>query len=598
MKFNPMLGYFRCMLSIAILYALVANATNGSVWAQTAPAATEVGGPITSNTFWAAFKSPYLVVADVDVYPGVTLTIQAGTIVKFVGDYSITVEGELIAIGTPPDQGIDFISAKVPAGPGDWGGIYFTDTAITTTMGSNGNYIKGSIIQGCLFEFGGSANPIHPYVLSGVSLLVDGNTFYANKAGGVELHGYANSPARITNNDFSNNNGTTGGGVRSGNYTLVVNNSFELNKALFAGGAIYAQGSEIRANHIIGNTAYRGGGIDAHPGTLVINNDIKYNRAFSGGGISCDHCTVENNIIKDNNAPVFPKMAGGGGLGGGIYAEGGQINDNIIANNTAESLGGGILVNGGTVISNTIASNQLIKTPSISPRGSGALLRGAVVFSFNTVVDNQGPAQEFAGGIEYDPGSAGAMVHHNNLYQNKPYDAALPANPGATGVSEIDATQNYWGTNQSSNISKQIYDWNDDHGLMRLLYIPYLQEAERSAPVPPPLNLRGVSAPGTVHLAWDPVPDPAAGYGYKIYYAIYNSEPPYTGSGLPLGSSPIDVGSATSLTLTGLENDVVYYFAVTAYDNRGKEGWYSNMLRHNPVAGIYIYMPGMMNNAP
>jgi hypothetical protein len=39
-------------------------------------------------------------------------------------------------------------------------------------------------------------------------------------------------------------------------------------------------------------------------------------------------------------------------------------------------------------------------------------------------------------------------------------------------------------------------------------------------------------------------------------------------------------------------------FTVTAYDSWGKEGWYSNVLRHNPVAGIYIYMPGMMNNAP
>jgi hypothetical protein len=36
------------------------------------------------------------------------------------------------------------------------------------------------------------------------------------------------------------------------------------------------------------------------------------------------------------------------------------------------------------VISNTIASNQLNKTQFTSPRGSGALLRGTVVFSYNT----------------------------------------------------------------------------------------------------------------------------------------------------------------------------------------------------------------------
>ena len=40
----------------------------------------------------------------------------------------------------------------------------------------------------------------------------------------------------------------------------------------------------------------------------------------------------------------------------------------------------------------------------------------------------------------------------------------------------------------------------------------------------------------------------------------------YAGSGSSLGVSPVDVGDATSVTVDGLSNGSVYYFAVTAYD--------------------------------
>jgi len=43
---------------------------------------TNVSGGIYTNTTWTLTNSPYIVVDTVVVFPGVTLTIQSGVIVK------------------------------------------------------------------------------------------------------------------------------------------------------------------------------------------------------------------------------------------------------------------------------------------------------------------------------------------------------------------------------------------------------------------------------------------------------------------------------------------------------------------------------------
>ncbi|HSV56850.1 MAG TPA: fibronectin type III domain-containing protein, partial [Magnetospirillaceae bacterium] len=40
----------------------------------------------------------------------------------------------------------------------------------------------------------------------------------------------------------------------------------------------------------------------------------------------------------------------------------------------------------------------------------------------------------------------------------------------------------------------------------------------------------------------------------------------YHGTDADQGRSPLDVGNVTSVTLTGLRNGRLYYFAVTSYD--------------------------------
>lgn len=95
----------------------------------------------TRNGPWTLDRSPYVVVDDITVPEGETLTIEAGVEVRFESDYWLDVYGSLSAAGTQ-DQPITFTSDRKY--PGDWKGIYFEATAGASTMAY------------CVVEFGGS----------------------------------------------------------------------------------------------------------------------------------------------------------------------------------------------------------------------------------------------------------------------------------------------------------------------------------------------------------------------------------------------------------------------------------------------------------
>ena len=68
-----------------------------------------------------------------------------------------------------------------------------------------------------------------------------------------------------------------------------------------------------------------------------------------------------------------------------------------------------------------------------------------------------------------------------------------------------------------------------------------------------------------VTLYWDPVVHPHLA-GYVLHYGIHSED--YDVS--------MDVGNWTSFTIAGLEENQVYYFAVTAYGIHGEKSDFSN----------------------
>ncbi len=88
-------------------------------------------GPLTSNTTFVNTQVQNIV-GNVDVEPGVTLTVQPGTVVQFTNNTSLTIDGTLLAEGTA-SKTIVFTSVNDnsamggsnTAGRGNWGDIQF-----------------------------------------------------------------------------------------------------------------------------------------------------------------------------------------------------------------------------------------------------------------------------------------------------------------------------------------------------------------------------------------------------------------------------------------------------------------------------------------
>ncbi len=445
----------------------------------------------------------------------------------------------------------------------------------------------------CVVEYAGydTANAIVAR-----SLLIENCEIRHNNARGIHSLGTEIAPSLITNNIVTDNtrggiyaqfsivtnnivshNGRKHWGIYNGGGidiidSIATNNTVDSNYAADIGGGISASRSTIRDNIITNNICdLRGGGVSAGD-SVVSGNIVIGNSGVYGGGIHVNTSTAIDNVIVDNLAAQ----------GGGMWVNGAAIRGNLIRGNLAYT-GGGIYVKSSAVVSNTIVSNNLASESSF-PYGYGGagvyLYSISEDFAYNIVANNRALEDSTAGGLEFigDP-----QIHYNYFYGNTPYDVRVQSS------SNISGTNNYWGTVDTANILAQIYDWYDDDSLGRFLYIPYLQEPSPDAPVPPPTELVVRTRNDGVTLSWNALPSFTTGWGYKVYYDTDNSIPPFVGTGLNEGDAPIDVEASTSYTLTGLDPNTDYYFAVTAYDNLGREGWYSNVARK--LGGYWVYLP-------
>ena len=113
---------------------------------------TSVSGVISSNTTWSLSSSPYIVIDNILVNEGVTLTVEAGVTVKMLSGKDFQVKGELIAQGTNASK-ITFTSNESSPAAGDWGQLLFDDEATNASF-SNNVYASGSILEYCIVEYG------------------------------------------------------------------------------------------------------------------------------------------------------------------------------------------------------------------------------------------------------------------------------------------------------------------------------------------------------------------------------------------------------------------------------------------------------------
>jgi hypothetical protein len=115
-----------------------------------------VSGHITEDTTWYA-GNVYMVESDLTVDTGVTLTIEAGTVVKYRrGYHDIWVYGILDCRGTEGNP-VVFTSERDDEHGGDSNGDGTATVAARGDWASLRLYSDGSVLEHCLFRYGGNS---------------------------------------------------------------------------------------------------------------------------------------------------------------------------------------------------------------------------------------------------------------------------------------------------------------------------------------------------------------------------------------------------------------------------------------------------------
>jgi parallel beta-helix repeat protein len=251
----------------------------------------DFSGNVTSDMTW--FADTVKIHADVTIGDNVTLTINKGTVVQFLGHYEMHVMGTIKAIGTPDDMIL--LTCHPDSTESGWKGLSFDNTGY---MNDNDT----SVIQYCRFNYG------KKYMGGAVStkffskLVIAHSIFEFNAAGymGGAIYCYYSNPL-IYKNTIINNQAQRGGGIASDHSSpdiidnhIVGNTASELADGLF----LWFSNNYIEGNFISNHeTAIHGWGGNARR-FILVNNIIVQNQ--SGVQLSDNPCILINNTICNN----------------------------------------------------------------------------------------------------------------------------------------------------------------------------------------------------------------------------------------------------------------------------------------------------------
>jgi len=294
---------------------------------------TDVIGTISDDTTWNLVGSPYIIVGNITVHDGATLTINPGVEVKFDGFYSMNVNGTLMAIGTAANR-INITSNRLLPWYSDWNQINigvsghaeirYTDIhygECGIRLQSSGNVISNSIIS----RNGRSLDGRGIWIESSSDNIIENNVISYNGFYGVLLK-FSSSNNYIRHNHFFSND----------DHAILLRAS---------------SNNKIENNYI----RYNGHGIRIDSGSQY--NDVKNNEIHDElYGISVDWSF--NNITNNNVT---------GSANFGIYVTG---SSNYISNNFFIDNGNyGIHITG----SSNIVTNNYISDSLYGLKTDGAL---------------------------------------------------------------------------------------------------------------------------------------------------------------------------------------------------------------------------------
>ena len=502
-------------------------------------------GTITANDGkWTSTDAVYVLDGDIVVGDGKQLTIDPGVIVKGKTNTRLIVQGTLDARGRAGNK-IVFTSINDDAHGGD------TDNDGTTSAPQANDW--GWV------QFDGISNDVSTLEYCQVS--------YGGK-------------------DYWSRSNRYYGAV------WLLGASPTINNCTFSYNGNYAIGADVGSFPTVsGNTMTSNGtnGIGLYAGTITANN---------GRWTSTDAVYVlDGNIVVGDGKQltISPGVIVKGKINTRLIVQGtldarGTLNEQIVFTSINDDAHGGDTDNDGTTSAPQANDWGWVQFDDISNDASrieyalvsyggksywsygnryygGVWLVGASpTLLYNTLVNNHR-------GIYLQNDSLPTLTC-NDIYNN-----AVLGVLNTTPATVVRAEGHWWGAasgpthaGNPSGTGQAVSDGVD--------YAPW---ASQSCLLPPPpaapTGLTITEKTNTsVTFTWDAHPDFVTGWGYKVYYDTDSSQPPFNGSGLTEGPSPIAVGDVTQYTLTGLDPAQSYHIALTVVDDGGTESVYSQVV--------------------
>lgn len=451
---------------------------------QSAHSQTNVSGGIYTNTTWTHADSPYILVDNVVVFPGVILTIQPGVTIRFADQKILEIrEAKLIAVGTNTDS-ITFTSNASSPIPGMYSGIRLNGGNLTSTFsycrfsfastGINATVSDSLIIRNSDFmhnltgmQFIGNTNAgvammnnsvfnqntNEGLILKGLEFSgINSCTFINNRSEGLILDDlYRNMSATIENSDFSSN--STG--------LLSCMHFLNMNACNFTNNENGMEGSGYLSPHdtyhnLTRNCVFNFNHIGiAYMARMTFDNcTMNHNQAgIASGGVNCiKNCTIDSNNVQgistynDSVLNCSIRYNGEGIHTGSVTViTGNSIEYNSFAN---ISCGSGIT----SIEGNTIRYGNI---------GIDNVIAGTLTISKNIIENNN---------LGINLASSNTSISCNRICNNNTFDLKYGA------MSNLEAGNNYWCTPDSTSTEVVIYDGYDNinYGLVSFMPIDSL----------------------------------------------------------------------------------------------------------------------------